>query len=90
MIPHPTCPSLMRVRLGGRCRHQHRTLALPAACGLDVMLVVDSSGSIASAGAEQAVRNALNAFIGALNDTGSELGLIDFDTLATVLSPSSH
>ena len=61
--------------------------ALPAACGLNVMLVVDSSGSIASAGAEPAVRSALNAFIGALNDTGSDLGLIDFDTTATSLSP---
>ena len=51
------------------------------------MLVVDSSGSIATAGAEQAVTDALNAFLVALNDTGSELGLIDFDTLATVVSP---
>ena len=74
------------VRSTGRCRRRHRTLrSRPVWAGRDVggrQFRIDRQRRRRTGGAD-----ALNAFIGALNDTGSELGLIDFDTLATVVSP---
>ena len=51
---------------------------LRARCGLNVILVLDGSGSAKRAGAEDDVRAATTAFINALNGTGSKLAIIDF------------
>ena len=56
---------------------------LQPSCGTKVVLVLDESGSIGStAGAEQAVRDAANAFADGLADTGSELAVIEFGSSA--------
>ena len=51
-------------------------------CGINLMLVLDESGSIASSGATGAVRNATKAFLGALSGTGSKVSIVDFSTSA--------
>ena len=58
---------------------------LPAQCGLKVMLVVDSSGSIG--GAATQVTGAVSAFLDQLTDTGSEVGVVDFDTQVNDVVP---
>ena len=64
-------------------------------CGINLMLVLDESGSIASSGATGAVRTATKAFLGALSGTGSQVSIIDFSTTAgrpipyTVVTPES-
>lgn len=55
---------------------------LPAHCGINVMLVLDESGSIASSGATEAVRGAARAFLNALSGTGSAVSIVDFSTTA--------
>ena len=55
---------------------------LPPRCGINVMLVLDESGSIASSGATDTVRNAAKAFLDALSGTGSAVSIIDFSTTA--------
>jgi hypothetical protein len=55
---------------------------LPPRCGIDVMLVLDKSGSIASSGATEAVRNATRAFLTALSGTGAAVSITDFSTTA--------
>ncbi|MGH9004757.1 MAG: vWA domain-containing protein, partial [Acidimicrobiia bacterium] len=51
---------------------------LAGACGLDFTLVLDRSGSIAQARATEAVKRGAKAFLGALVDTGSTVGLVSF------------
>lgn len=65
-------------------------------CGINLMLVLDESGSIGSTtGATAAVRNATKAFLGALSGTGSQVSIIDFSTNAgrpigyTVVTPET-
>jgi uncharacterized repeat protein (TIGR01451 family) len=55
---------------------------LPPRCGIDVMLVLDESGSIEDADATDAVRNATRAFLDALSGTGASVSIIDFSTTA--------
>jgi hypothetical protein len=55
---------------------------LPPKCGINVMLVLDESGSIAQSGATQAVRDATRAFLNALKGTGSDVSIVDFSTQA--------
>src|SRR6185295_751682 len=55
---------------------------LAANCGLDVMLVLDKSGSIQSSGATEKVRNAARAFLKGLSGTGSKVSIIDFSSTA--------
>jgi hypothetical protein len=55
---------------------------LPPECGIDVMLVLDESGSIQSSGATQKVRDATRAFLNALKGTGSQVSIVDFSTTA--------
>jgi uncharacterized repeat protein (TIGR01451 family) len=50
-------------------------------CGINVMLVLDESGSIGSSADE--VRDAARAFLNALAGTGSAVSIIDFSTTAT-------
>src|SRR5581483_3190447 len=57
---------------------------LGTACGLNIALVIDRSGSVSGAGASGTVRNAAKAFLGALVDTGSTVSLTSFATSATV------
>ena len=65
-------------------------------CGINLMLVLDESGSIGStSGATAAVRTATKAFLGALSGTGSQVSIIDFSTSAarpigyTTVTPES-
>lgn len=55
---------------------------LPPRCGIDVMLVLDESGSIASSGQTENVRNATRAFLNALSGTGAAVSIVDFSTTA--------
>ena len=55
---------------------------LPPRCGIEVMLVLDKSGSIANSGATEAVRNATRAFLDALSGTGAQVSITDFSTQA--------
>ncbi len=55
---------------------------MAAACGLNVILVLDESGSIASAGATGNVRTAANAFLDGLLDTGSKVAIVEFNSTA--------
>ncbi len=56
---------------------------LAAACGLDVMLVLDESGSIGSAGETGTVRSAARGFLDALAGTGSAVSIVNFNTTAS-------
>ena len=64
-------------------------------CGINVMLVLDESGSIASSNATGAVRTATKSFLVALSGTGSEVSIVDFSSTAgrpipyTVVTPES-
>ncbi len=51
-------------------------------CGLDMVLVVDSSGSVG--GSEANVKSAFNALLDGLIGTGSRAGVVDFNTNSTV------
>ena len=51
-------------------------------CGINVMLVLDKSGSIASSGATDTVRAAARGFLQALSGTGSTVSIVDFSTTA--------
>ncbi|HEY5787247.1 MAG TPA: vWA domain-containing protein [Microlunatus sp.] len=56
-------------------------------CGLDITLVLDASGSVQSSKAVEQVRDAAEAFLDALADTGSTARVIQFASLAEVLAP---
>ena len=68
---------------------------LPPRCGINVMLVLDESGSIASSNATEAVRSATRAFLDALSGTGASVAITDFSTTAqlqvdyTTVTPES-
>jgi uncharacterized repeat protein (TIGR01451 family) len=62
---------------------------LVAACGIDIEVILDRSGSIASAGATEDVRRAFRAFTAALNNTGSRLAVADFSTVARLPLPGA-
>ena len=55
---------------------------LHTACGIDILMILDESGSIGNAGATGAVRAAFRAFTRALNNTGSRLAVAEFSTVA--------
>ncbi len=55
---------------------------LPRRCGINVMLVLDESGSIQSSGATEKVRRATRAFLNALSGTGCKVSIVDFSTTA--------
>src|SRR5262245_17131569 len=61
---------------------------LAAACGIDIEVILDRSGSIASAGATNDVKRAFRAFTDALNNTGSRLAVADFSTSARLPLPA--
>src|SRR3954452_4259752 len=53
---------------------------LVAACGLDIHIILDESGSVNTYAGD--VRRAFNAFTSALNNTGSRLAVSEFSTVA--------
>jgi uncharacterized repeat protein (TIGR01451 family) len=57
-------------------------------CGLPFTLVLDASGSIADAGAVEDVRDAGEAFLDAVKDTGSTARVVDFGTVARQTAPA--
>ena len=58
------------------------------ACGLDITLVLDASGSIQSSNAVDDVRDAADAFLTALKDTNSTARVVDFGTVARETAPA--
>ena len=56
-------------------------------CGIDITLVLDASGSVQSSKAVEQVRDAAEAFLDALADTGSTARVIQFASLAEELAP---
>jgi uncharacterized repeat protein (TIGR01451 family) len=58
---------------------------LEPVCGIDVMLVLDESGSIGANA--QKVRDAARAFLDALSGTGSAVSIVDFSTTAAQQVP---
>ncbi len=65
---------------------------LAAACGIDILVTLDRSGSIENAGAEDDVQRAFRAFTSALKNTGSRLAVSEFSTVARLplLPPSAQ
>lgn len=57
------------------------------ACGVDITLVLDASGSIQSSDAVDDVRDAAHAFLTALKDTNSTARVVDFGTVARETAP---
>lgn len=55
---------------------------LDAACGLDVLMILDESGSIGSSGATGAVIEAFDSFVSSLANTGSRVAVIEFSQVA--------
>src|SRR3954451_16027775 len=55
---------------------------LVAGCGLDIHIILDESGSVANYAGN--VRQAFNAFTSALNNTGSQLAVSEFSTVAAL------
>jgi uncharacterized repeat protein (TIGR01451 family) len=55
---------------------------LPPLCGINVMLVLDKSGSIGSSGQTETVKNATRAFLNALAGTGAKVSIVDFSSTA--------
>jgi Ca-activated chloride channel family protein len=55
--------------------------------GLDLALVLDSSGSMASYGGATAQRAAANALVDSLSTVGTSVAVIDFDYYATTVQP---
>ena len=64
--------------------------ALAQSCGLDMVLVIDSSGSMDATELAQ-LKSAMNFFTGAfLPETPTQIAIVEFDTLATVTHPFSN
>ena len=59
---------------------------LNKACGLDVLMILDESGSIASSNATDDVQRAFSAFVESLNNTGSSMSVVEFSTVARLPS----
>ncbi len=59
---------------------------LTKACGLDVLMIIDESGSISNSGATNDVRNAFRAFVASLKNTGSKMSVAEFSTVARLPS----
>jgi len=56
---------------------------LGASCGLDVVLMLDSSKSIHTAGAESQVKSAASTLLSAFKDTNTRVGIVTFNAKAT-------
>jgi uncharacterized protein YegL len=61
-----------------------RGIQFQSSASLNVILVLDTSTSVAEAGAQENVRNAARLFIRELSDSGAQVALINFDETATV------
>jgi uncharacterized repeat protein (TIGR01451 family) len=64
--------------------------AMTESCGADVVLVLDASGSISSAHAVDDVRDAADAFLDALADTGSTARVTQFGSVSEQLAPQAE
>lgn len=59
---------------------------LEKSCGLDILMILDESGSIQNAHATDDVRDAFKAFTAALNNTSSSIAVAEFSTVARLPS----
>ncbi|MEI2702806.1 MAG: hypothetical protein V9E83_10445 [Baekduia sp.] len=76
-----TCAGVLAAPVGASAAVANPNLN--ARCGLNVMVVLDESGSIAdTSGATTAVRNGAMAFVRSLKDTGSKVAMVEFNTEA--------
>jgi uncharacterized repeat protein (TIGR01451 family) len=55
---------------------------LAASCGIDILVILDESASIETAGATEDVRSAFRTLTSSLNNTGSRLAVVDFEFIA--------
>ena len=85
--------ALLTVGLVSVGAHTPAAAATPApnppiakACGIDITLVLDASGSVSSSKAVEQVRDAAEAFLDALADTGSTARVIQFASIAEELA----
>jgi hypothetical protein len=62
---------------------------LDAACGIDILVILDRSTSIANAGATNDVKTAFRAFTAALKNTGSRMAVADFSSVARLPLPGA-
>ena len=58
-------------------------------CGVDLTLVLDASGSVQQSNAVNQVRDAAEAFLDALSNTGSSARVTQFATVSEQLAPST-
>ena len=64
---------------------------LTPGCGLDILVMLDESGSIEAAHATDEVQDAFKAFTRALQNTGSRMAVAEFSTVARLpLSGAAH
>ncbi len=63
---------------------------LPVACGLDVVLALDQSKSIATSNAAVQVKSAAATFLEAFQDTSTRVGLVKFSTGASASVPLTY
>lgn len=63
---------------------------LAVSCGLDVVLVLDESASIANSSAEGQVKAAANTFLKTFEDTNSRVGIVKFATRAKASVPLTY
>ena len=59
---------------------------LTKACGLDVLMIIDESGSIGTSGATEDVKSAFRAFVASLKNTGSRMAVAEFSSVARLPS----
>ena len=59
---------------------------LTKACGLDVLIIIDESGSIGTSGATEDVKSAFRAFVASLKNTGSRMAVAEFSSVARLPS----
>lgn len=63
---------------------------LPLSCGLDVVLVLDGSSSIATSGSQAKVQAAATAMLSAFQDTNTRIGIVKFSTVGVADVPLTY
>ena len=75
---------------GGIWQQSRTNPALPASCGLDVALILDLSGSVQTAGALPALKQAANTFVDSLAGTQSRMSLFSFSTISPAVGATQN
>ncbi len=75
---------------GGIWQQSRTNPALPASCGLDVALILDLSGSVQTAGALPALKQAADTFVNSLVGTQSRMSLFSFSTISPAVGATQN